>query len=267
MTAAAKRRAARAIADVSANAVVADVEIAAPPERVFQALTSPDEVTQWWGSPDLYTLTRSTIDLRVGGKWVSEGKGADGSPFHVGGEYLEIDPPKKLVHTWSPSWDGGHTTTITYRLTAIEGGTRVSVRHDGFGDRFESLQGHTAGWERVLSWLDTWLGNLLFPAPPPERFFLCRLNGPRPTFMLDMTPEERQVMLAHGQFLRGQMAEGRIIAFGPVADPKGGWGLGLFRAPDEAAVRAILAQDPTVQSGRGFSYEVVPMPQLVHPGQ
>jgi len=54
-----------------------------------------------------------------------------------------------------------------------------------------------------------------------------------------------------------------VIVFGPVADPKGGWGLGVVRARDEAEVAAFEAGDPVVRSGRGFRYEVLPMVSAV----
>ena len=148
-------KSARAVADVSNGILLANVEIAAPPERVFRALTSND-ITLWWGSDDTYRTTKWTGDVRAGGTWVAEGVGPDGA-FSVRGEYLEVDPPHKLVQTWRAAWDGDHTTTITYRLEPIVGGTRVTLRHEGFGDRAESCRGHGNGWERVLTWLQTYL--------------------------------------------------------------------------------------------------------------
>jgi uncharacterized protein YndB with AHSA1/START domain len=72
----------------------------------------------------------------------------------VEGEFLEVEPPKKLVQTWRYDWDPTKSvTTITWRLTAIPGGTRVVIRHEGFGDAQEACAGHANGWERVLGWL------------------------------------------------------------------------------------------------------------------
>jgi uncharacterized protein YndB with AHSA1/START domain len=152
MTTAAMRREARAIADLSEGVILATVDIAAPPERVFRAVSS-EELTSWWGSAETYRTTKWTGDLRVGGAWRTEGISADGKPFAVGGEFLEIDPPRKLVHTWRPDWDGGDATTVTYNLEPIAGGTRVTVRHEGFAGRPQSCAGHADGWERVLGWL------------------------------------------------------------------------------------------------------------------
>jgi uncharacterized protein YndB with AHSA1/START domain len=143
--------AARAVADISQGLILASVEIAAPPERVFAAISSA-EVAAWWGSADTYRVTRWTGDLRPGGTWRSEGVSADGKPFSVGGEFLEIDPPRLLVQTWKPDWDDIHTK-IRYQVDTIPGGSRVTVRHEGFGSATASCESHAQGWERVLGWL------------------------------------------------------------------------------------------------------------------
>jgi uncharacterized protein YndB with AHSA1/START domain len=75
--------------------VLAGVEIAEPPERVFRAVTT-DELTKWWGADGVYRTTGFTIDPRPGGDWHTEEVGADGTKFHVGGEVLEIDPPTAM---------------------------------------------------------------------------------------------------------------------------------------------------------------------------
>lgn len=147
------RQTARAVADLSEGVILANVEIGAPPDRVFKALTDPKEIVRWWGSADTYRTEEWTADFRVGGRWRALGRAADGKPFRVEGEFLEIDPPRKVVQSWRPDWDGDHVTTVTYRLDSIAGGTRVTVRHTGFGERREACKGHGEGWEKVLAWL------------------------------------------------------------------------------------------------------------------
>jgi uncharacterized protein YndB with AHSA1/START domain len=144
---------ARSVADLTAGVILASVEIAAPPERVFRALTDPNELIRWWGSPDTYRTEEWTADLRVGGRWRARGHGVDGRAFTVQGEFLEVDPPRRLAQTWSPDWEGGFVTTITYRLDPIEGGTRLTLRHEGFGEHRDACRSHGQGWERVLGWL------------------------------------------------------------------------------------------------------------------
>jgi uncharacterized protein YndB with AHSA1/START domain len=144
---------ARAVADVANGVLLATIDISVPPERVFGAVTSQD-LTQWWGSTDTYRTTAWTGDVRVGGAWRSEGVGVDGQRFSVQGEFLVVDPPKKLVQTWRYDWDPqASVTTITWRFDAIEGGTRVTVRHEGFGEAHAACADHALGWERVLGWL------------------------------------------------------------------------------------------------------------------
>lgn len=156
MTRELKRGAARAVADVTSGMLLASIEIKATPERIFRALAS-EEIAQWWGSPQLYRVTKWVGEVRPGGQWKSSGIGHDGKPFEVGGEFVEVDPPRKLVQTWHPKWVEGPPTTVTYRLEAIEGGTRVTIKHEGFGDNADACRSHTDGWERVSIWLSTWL--------------------------------------------------------------------------------------------------------------
>lgn len=94
------------------DTIVAEIFIAAPPERVFEAITDPAQMPRWWGQRDLYRITESKTDLRPGGKWSSVGVGSDGKPFDVGGEYLEVAPPRRLVHTWIASWTGPLKTVV-----------------------------------------------------------------------------------------------------------------------------------------------------------
>jgi len=148
---------ARSVADVTEGVIHASVEIAAPPERVFRALTDGDEVVRWWGSPETYRLTDFAADVRVGGQWHSRGVAVDGKPFETRGEFLAVDAPRLLVQTWIPNWAPGLQTKLTYRLDPIPGGTRLTLRHEGFGAHAAAFEGHTRGWERVLGFLNNYL--------------------------------------------------------------------------------------------------------------
>ena len=75
---------ARAVADVAEGTILACVDIAAPPERVFRAITSK-EVCDWWGQEGMYTTSEWTGDVRKGGRWRASGVGADGKTFSVEG--------------------------------------------------------------------------------------------------------------------------------------------------------------------------------------
>jgi len=153
------------------DTVLAEIFIAAPPERVFQAITDPAQMPQWWGQRDLYRITEWKNDLRVGGKWSSVGvKGADGSSFRVEGEYLEVDPPRRLVHTWTSSYLGDFKTVVYWDLEphSVHGlhpsgprkagtGTLVRLRHEGFAGHPQQAAGHGDGWKRVFGWMQAYL--------------------------------------------------------------------------------------------------------------
>lgn len=141
----------RAVADVTRGIVRAEIEIEAPPDVVFGALTEPEQLASWWGG-ELYRTYDWKMDLRPGGTWSAEAESPRGRS-QVGGEILEVDPPSSLTLTWKASWDGFALTTIRYRLDAIPTGTRVTVVHDGFAGRPESCEGHAQGWDNVLGWL------------------------------------------------------------------------------------------------------------------
>jgi uncharacterized protein YndB with AHSA1/START domain len=241
--------------------ILAAADIATPPEGVFGALTTAEEVIRWWGSPETYKTEAWAADLRIGGLWKAEGRGADGTLFSLSGAILELDPPHKFVQTWKSDWDGGHETKLTYRLHAIDGGTRLTLRHAGFVDRPEACQDHANGWEAVLNWLRAHFTPASSSAN--ERFYMCRLMPPRPSFARDMTAEETAVMQEHGAYWRKKLRDGVAIVFGPVADPKGVWGLVVLRATSDEAARALEAADPAVRSGKGFHYDTLPMVRAV----
>jgi len=66
-------------------------------------------------------------------------------PYTLEGEFLEVDPPRKLVQTWSRLGMDGEPSVLTYLLEAIDGGTRLTVRHAGIVAP-EQRQNMSAGW-------------------------------------------------------------------------------------------------------------------------
>lgn len=143
----------RAMANVEGGVVKAEIEIVATPERVFRSLTNPDELAVWWGADEMYRTRDWRIDLRPGGKWSAVARGADGTEMTVDGEYLEVDPPRRLVYTWRPSWDDYVVTTVRFDLEPTGTGTRVKITHTGFADRATAAAGTGEGWKRILEWL------------------------------------------------------------------------------------------------------------------
>ena len=81
--------------------------------------------------------------------------------------------------------------------------------------------------------------------------FVFRLIASRPTFALDMTDEEREIMERHAAYWQPFIDSGHMVIFGPVLDSTGSWGLGVVEADDEDELRAFAAEDPAVTTGTG----------------
>jgi uncharacterized protein len=79
--------------------------------------------------------------------------------------------------------------------------------------------------------------------------FVFRLMAPRPTFALDMTDEEREIMGRHAAYWQPLIDAGRMVVFGPVLDGTGSWGLGIVEADDEDELRQFASGDPVVITG------------------
>ncbi len=140
------------------DTIVVEIDIAAPPARVFEAWTDPQQRLEWWGDDAAYRGTKFESDLRVGGHWRTEGKGTKGQHFVVSGQYTRVEPPKALGFTWNHDW-GGKTmpeTHVLVELTPTSSGTHVTVTHSGFTDVGER-DDHNRGWQRVLDWLRGYL--------------------------------------------------------------------------------------------------------------
>ncbi len=87
------------------DTIVKEISIRAPAERIFEALTNPQQRLKWWGAEGQYRGTHMESDLRPGGKWLTRGIGRGDKAFNVSGEYRQIERPRLLVFTWLPDWD------------------------------------------------------------------------------------------------------------------------------------------------------------------
>ncbi|RJF57549.1 YciI family protein [Serratia inhibens] len=83
------------------------------------------------------------------------------------------------------------------------------------------------------------------------KYYLCKFIPPRANFLTTMSADEQKWMQQHGDFLNELLAQGLIVAHGPVIDEKGGYGVSLYQIPDEQNIAAITAEDPIVKNGVG----------------
>jgi len=161
------------------DAILAEVFIAAPPARVFEAIADPKQRAQWWGAKAPapagsapFRVTESQSDFRVGGKWSMNGVGPNEAPFHLEGEYLELEPPRLMVQTRRADFVGEFETVVRWELEPHEVrglhgtgthkmgiGTLVKVRHSGFAGHPGQCESHRRGWEVSLDWLRAFIEN------------------------------------------------------------------------------------------------------------
>jgi len=95
------------------------------------------------------------------------------------------------------------------------------------------------------------------------KYFFIRLVPPRTDFMQTMSEGERTIMSAHGRYWHELAEKGWAVAYGPVADPAGGFGAGFWALPDHEDPARLTAHDPAMKANAGFRCEICPMPALV----
>ena len=74
------------------------------------------------------------------------------------------------------------------------------------------------------------------------------IHAPREDFAATMTEQEQAVWTTHFQRLQRLLAEGTIILVGPTLG-RVNTGIAVFEAPDEAAARRVMEEDPAIASG------------------
>ena len=125
----------------------------APPERIYRAFTDAAAMCKWL-PPHGFTGTMHHMDPKVGGTWrMSFSNLSAGGSHSFGGEYLELEPGKKLRYTSrfdDPNLPGEMTTTI--ELSAVFCGTDMQVTQDGIPDVIPS-QAFYLGWQESLTLL------------------------------------------------------------------------------------------------------------------
>jgi uncharacterized protein YciI len=88
--------------------------------------------------------------------------------------------------------------------------------------------------------------------------YFVKLIPPRPTFPMDMSADERALMMEHVKYMQEKFAAGKVLIFGPVMAPEGAFGMAVLEGTDEAELRAILENDPTVRANLN-KFELHPM--------
>jgi uncharacterized protein YndB with AHSA1/START domain len=133
------------------------IEIEAPPEVVFEHLVEAERMVAWMGQ-------RARLRPIPGGEFAVDING-----YLVRGEYLEVDPPRRVVVSWGMAGTEDlppGLSRVEFTLTPTATGTSLTLVHSGLPE--SRAKGHSAGWANYLARLraaargidpgpDTWL--------------------------------------------------------------------------------------------------------------
>ena len=137
------------------EAIVEELTIEVPPERVFNALTQQDKIACWWtddlsATPEVGSLSEFRFSQRT---------------FVIQFEVAELDKDKKVYWITRQGPPTGHWvgTTVTWQLTPVHNGTDLVFNHDEFAQADRRYEITRAWWEHFLvslkSYLETGKGN------------------------------------------------------------------------------------------------------------
>jgi uncharacterized protein YndB with AHSA1/START domain len=137
-----------------------------PVNKVWRALTEPEEFKKWWG-PKGFTAPFSKMESRVGSKYLSAMRGPDGKEYWSTGVVNEFVPNKKLVLTDHFSDEKGNIKSgsdyglpgdwpkellITFELEEADGATKLRLQHEGIPE--ESRDDCIKGWNESFDKLE-----------------------------------------------------------------------------------------------------------------
>ncbi len=129
--------------------------LSALPEAVFSALTDPAIMAQWFFAGADWSADVSG-DPRVGGAYTITMHAPDGRSIAQWGEYREIDPPDRLVFTWSN--DLVQDTVVTVELTPRGRERTDLVLYHALPDEAQIHRMHRDGWAACIAGLERYLG-------------------------------------------------------------------------------------------------------------
>jgi len=122
----------------------------AAPARVFRAFVEPKIFAKWWG-PTGFSLPSHEWNPRPGAIFRLDMHAPSGNVFVLIGQFREVDPPRRLVYTWT--WQQGaakdHETLVTLEFRPFGRGTELRLTHELFPTRAVANR-HRGGWTQCF---------------------------------------------------------------------------------------------------------------------
>lgn len=124
-----------------ARDITMEVDLPYPQDEVWLALTDPAALADW-------LMPVEDFAPIVGQKFTVRAKPMPGWDGIVHCEVTEVDEPNRLAYTWRGS-KMRDTTTVSWSLSTVDGGTRLRLDHNGFSGILMAFM-HRGGWRRML---------------------------------------------------------------------------------------------------------------------
>jgi uncharacterized protein YndB with AHSA1/START domain len=121
------------------------------PEKLWDAITTPEFTRQYWGGLENHS------DWKPGSKWEHRNPADKADPVWITGRVIESDPPKRLVLSWVDPEDLTDESRVTFEIQQFDDIAQLTVLHTDFKTDSAMAPKVAAGWPKVLSSLKSYL--------------------------------------------------------------------------------------------------------------
>jgi uncharacterized protein YndB with AHSA1/START domain len=123
--------------------IIVETTVRAPISKVWKAYTTPDDIVQWNAASEDWHTTKSSVDLRVGGKFSSRMEAKDGSfGFDFAGTYTNVVTNSLLEYSF-----GDRNARVEFKDNP--NGVNVKVSFDA--EATHSIEQQRDGWQAILN--------------------------------------------------------------------------------------------------------------------
>ncbi|QKJ67057.1 SRPBCC domain-containing protein [Deefgea piscis] len=123
--------------------ITVETIINAPIDKIWSAYTTPNDIMQWNAASDDWHTTQATVDLRVGGTFLSRMQAKDASfGFDFAGTYTQIVPNELIAYSF-----GGRSAEVVFESRA----NGVSIRVTFDAETEHTVEQQRQGWQAILN--------------------------------------------------------------------------------------------------------------------
>ncbi|HZN75467.1 MAG TPA: SRPBCC domain-containing protein [Micromonosporaceae bacterium] len=135
-----------------------EIHVDASPEVVFEVVSRPEHISQWWTDDADLEATPGAVGELVWGDRV------DVVPITV----VDVEPPRLFSFRWCYTDDAAHSLLVTFELIPSGNGTRIRLTETGFREMgweaaklAEQYREHSVGWDTFVPRLGEYIAKLV----------------------------------------------------------------------------------------------------------